>query len=61
MTKNGAIAKAKRETTKMNNITVIAKNNNYDVIHTEYLDEFIEDGYTKVFSFIYDYGVVKEV
>lgn len=54
MTKAGAISKAKRYTEKMENMSVVTDGYTYEVIHTEYLDEYVEDGWYKVASFKYE-------
>lgn len=59
MTKNGAIAKAKKYADKMQVVSVVEFNGNYEVIHYDYLEEFLEDGYKLVASYKYDYKVVK--
>ncbi len=54
MTKAGAIAKAKRYTARMENMTVISNGITFEVIHTEYLEEYEEDGWEKVASYKYE-------
>ena len=58
MTKAGATAKAKRYAERMENMTVITDGISYEVIHSEYLEEYIEDGWQKVVSYEYDMGKV---
>ena len=57
MTKAGATAKAKRYAEKMNDMTVVFNGFDYEVIHTDYIEEYEEDGWTKVAS--YRYGNAK--
>lgn len=59
MTKSAAIAKAKKHASQINDMNVVEKNGDYEVIHAAYLDEFIEDGYTFVCGFKYDYELIK--
>lgn len=59
MTKNGAIAKAKKLADKLQIVSVVELNGNYEVIHYDYLEEFIEGGYTLIANYKYDYKVVK--
>ncbi|MEE3334030.1 MAG: hypothetical protein VZR54_07120 [Ruminococcus sp.] len=54
MTKAGAIAKAKRYAKKMNDMTVIFNGIYYEVIHTDYLEEYEEDGWKKIASYRYN-------
>lgn len=56
MTKAGATAKAKRYTERMEAMTVITDGITYEVIHTEYLEEYLEDGWQKVASYKYEAG-----
>lgn len=48
MTRNGAIAKAKRYASKMEDMIVIEKGGVYEAAHADYKEEYIEDGYTIV-------------
>lgn len=59
MTKNGAIAKAKRYAERLQNTSVIEKNGEYDVTHTDYVEEWIEDGWNVVCNYKYDYELIK--
>lgn len=59
MTKASAMAKARRYAANLNDVTVITNGLNYEVIHTEYLDEYIEDGWAKVASYKYDFKVTR--
>lgn len=54
MTKTAAIAKAKRFAEKMNDMTVVTDGITFEVIHTDYIDEYTEDGWKKVASYKYE-------
>ena len=58
MTKAGAIAKAKRYAERMNDMTVITNGITFEVIHTDYLEEYEEEGWKKVASYKYEFAKV---
>ena len=61
MSKSGAIAKAKKHARSLQDTSVVMKGDDYEVINSELLDEFLEDGWTKVASYTYDYDQGKVV
>lgn len=59
MTKSGATKKARKYAERLQETSVIEKNGEYDVIHTEYAEEYIQDGWNVVCNYKYDYELIK--
>lgn len=54
MTKSGATSKAKRYTGRLQNSSVITNGISYECVHTDYLNEYIEEGWSLVASYEYN-------
>lgn len=54
MTRSGAIAKAKKYAERIENMSVVRRGDDYEVTHTDYLQEWLDDGWEEVASYKYE-------
>lgn len=53
MTRSGATLKAKRFTARLQPCSVIRSDDNYECIHSDYVSEYVSDGWVLVASYEY--------